>query len=867
MRTWKRYCFLILWLLLFSRLSASPVMESSLSYRRFTTLDGLPQMQTETIWQDSKGYIYIGTLSGFVRYDGRSLTPFLAGKRENIVSFQEVDSQLRALGFVRQWRIKGSQIVQIPVDPDGTLLLNNLNAMDLPNGYLLLEDKQEQGRVLCRLNIEGMERVLDAPVLDAMTPDRKIFIDSSLVYVPTPQGLYIAEAGQVRRFSDKDDIFSLARVADKLFALASDGVYLVSDDSLEMRFSFRFDAPDYGLSVRQNRKGQLLMADSHSIYLYDDRQLQMHKLASGFNLIRCLFIDKWDRLWLATYQGAYCFFHCDFVNHLLNDENDIVRALAVPSGHLVMGTLNGKVIADGRILDSLEGNFYYPGTAVLNGKAYLSGNGDIAIVQEDSFSWLGLPHDDYRFIYGADSLLIIGTRSSILSYNPESCRLDTLTSLIGRPWCAVWDGKGRLWVSGNLGLFCLEEWDTDTPSFVKTKNTTGSQIITAMASNSNGMVCYSIADSLFCIEGANQRWMKELSPVLYGHEIRSVHISRDNNLIVAAIDGLMVCRLSDCGEASDIHWFDSNNGFTMIEPLMGPMAETEDGTVYLAGLEGMTSFNPDNLLSDNQSQTVVEAPLPFWKCWWVWIIALVLLAAIVWQLARWFHLRKTRKQMLALEREKSQKDLQLQAVRLKSIPHFHSNVLAGIEYFILNKSADEASHYLKLYSDFTNHTLSEIDKPSRSIAEEVDYVRNYLELEKLRFGERLQYRISVAPDVKREQQIPNMLLHTYCQNAVKHGISSKAGTGEITVEVVNKTLDGVCYVLLSVSDNGVGRSEAARSGGYSTRQGLKILGQQIKFYNQTNRHHIIQSVTDLKDNRGMASGTRFEIWIPADYKY
>ena len=46
-------------------------VDSCLSFRRFTTQDGLPQMQAETIFQDSKGYIYIGTLSGFVRYDGR----------------------------------------------------------------------------------------------------------------------------------------------------------------------------------------------------------------------------------------------------------------------------------------------------------------------------------------------------------------------------------------------------------------------------------------------------------------------------------------------------------------------------------------------------------------------------------------------------------------------------------------------------------------------------------------------------------------------------------------------------------------------------------------------------------------------------
>ena len=67
---------------------AAPSISSQLSYRRFTTLDGLPQMQAEMVWQDRDDYIWIGTLSGFVRYDGRTLTPFLKGRRENIVSFK-----------------------------------------------------------------------------------------------------------------------------------------------------------------------------------------------------------------------------------------------------------------------------------------------------------------------------------------------------------------------------------------------------------------------------------------------------------------------------------------------------------------------------------------------------------------------------------------------------------------------------------------------------------------------------------------------------------------------------------------------------------------------------------------------------------
>ena len=70
-----------------------------------------------------------------------------------------------------------------------------------------------------------------------------------------------------------------------------------------------------------------------------------------------------------------------------------------------------------------------------------------------------------------------------------------------------------------------------------------------------------------------------------------------------------------------------------------------------------------------------------------------------------------------------------------------------------------------------------------------------------------------------------------------------------------------------MKDDGIGRAEAARTGGYSTGQGLKIIRQQIDLYNQSNAHKIEQQVTDLTDAGGRPAGTCFETWVPLDYTY
>ncbi|MBQ7182085.1 MAG: histidine kinase [Bacteroidaceae bacterium] len=888
MKKYLLYFIALLWLTmpLTATRAASPIhpdetggapMESGLSYRRFTTIDGLPQMQTETVWQDARGYIYIGTLSGFVRYDGLSLTPFLRGRRENIVSFQEVRGQVRAMGFVRQWCIDGKKAAMVPIDPQGELLLNNFNAADLPPGYVLLEDRQEQNRVLCQAEADGMKHVLASKLLDEMTPDRKMYLDSTGIYIPTEQGLYVLEkdgeapeaGSKSRRLTEKADLYSLIRQDDRLYALAYDGIYEVEKDSLRLCCAHRFEAPDYGLYARTYRGGQLIIADSHTIWLFDGYGT-MSQLATGFNLIKGIFVDKWDRLWAATYQGAYCFFHCNFVNHRLTDRNDIVRAVSVNGGRLMMGTLNGNVFADGKLLSSIDGNFYAPSAATIDGTTYMAGNGDVAAVGGDSLRWLGLPHDQYRFVARNGKRLIIGTRGSVLSYDPSTRKLTTLTDEIVRPWCGADDGQGRLWVSGNPGLYCLTGTDGEGTSGVvvrKLKSTPGTQVITAMSTDGNGHVCFAVGDSLFAIRNGEIRMMNETLSALASHEIRSLHVSPKGYLAAATMDGLLVARLDDNCQASDIHWFNSQSGFSMIEPLTSTMAESDDGTLWLAGLEEMTSFRPEALLSDNQQSTVVRAPRPWWQRWWAWLLAAALMSLVIWRAARWVELRQARRRMAHLEREKMQKELQLSAVRLKAIPHFHANVLASIEYFVMNNSADEATHYMKLYSNFTNQTLSDIDKPSRSVTEEVEYVRSYLELERLRYGDRLQYSIDVAPDVNQNTQLPTMLLHTYCQNAVKHGIAAKSGVGNVKVTVSRQQRDEADGILVAVSDDGIGRTEAAHSSGPSTKQGLKILGQQIELYNRTNRHKITQHVTDLTDKEGCPAGTCFETWIPLDYQY
>ena len=842
---------------------------SQLSYRRFTTLDGLPQMQTETVFQDSEGYIWIGTLSGFVRYDGRTLTPFLKGRRENIVAFSETEEGVSALGFRRQWLVDGDKTTMRPIDPDQQWLtnnadggqhwlLNNFNATDLPKGMILLEDEQETHRMLVRLTKGGWTPHLKASVFDRMMPDRKLYIDDDDIYVPTEQGLYVIRDRKSRLLTKKDDFFTLTRMGDKLYALAGDGIYYVNDGKVQQATAFSFEAPDYGLFARQSQDGKLFIADAHNLYQYDGKAVR--KLASGFNLIKSLLIDKWDRLWMATYQGVYLFFHTNFTIHRLNDSNDVVRSLCTDhAGHIVMGTLNGTLLIDGQQSHAEEGQYFNPSATRIGQTVFMVGKGDVAAIDNGTLHWMGLPQDRYQFVAQASGRLIIGNRQGILAYDPQRQQLDTLTEDIMHPWCAAADKKGDLWVGSSSGLYRITGWQEGKTQLESVLQ----KVISTMDGDSRGNILFASNDSLFLIRDGRVEDFTCQLPLLASHEIRTLHRSPRGFLIVGTLDGMLVARISEDNHTSDAQWFDHTNGFTIIEPMNSPMAETEDGRVWMAGLEEMVSFQPERLLAFDPSSTIIEGKRPWWKQWWAW--AVIGLAAILlgWRLAYLYERHANRKMMERLQREKRQKELQIKAIRLKAIPHFHANVLASIEYFLMNNSSEEASRYLKMYSDFTNMTLSDIDRPARSINEEIDYIRLYLELERLRLGDRLKYDITVEDDVERLTLLPTMLLYTYCQNAVKHGIGNKPGGGHIDIHIRKENED----VVVEVKDNGVGRAEAARLNRNSTKQGLLLLNEQIDLCNQTNRRPIRQKVTDLYDADGRPAGTSFEMVVPMHYQF
>ena len=203
--------------------------------------------------------------------------------------------------------------------------------------------------------------------------------------------------------------------------------------------------------------------------------------------------------------------------------------------------------------------------------------------------------------------------------------------------------------------------------------------------------------------------------------------------------------------------------------------------------------------------------------------------------------------------------LQLQGIKSQLDPHFTFNTLNSIASLIYLEDRQLAYDYMNKFTQLLRGLINDAERVYRSLGEELEFVTTYLDLEKLRFGEKFNYEIVIGESVNLREQVPKLVLHTFAENAIKHGIMSLAEGGIVKI-IAEKKKD---YLILSIEDNGIGRL-MAEGQSTSTGKGLKLTGEFYDILNQINKRPIRHSIIDLYSDRGDSIGTRAEVWVPVD---
>ncbi len=227
-------------------------------------------------------------------------------------------------------------------------------------------------------------------------------------------------------------------------------------------------------------------------------------------------------------------------------------------------------------------------------------------------------------------------------------------------------------------------------------------------------------------------------------------------------------------------------------------------------------------------------------------------------------------QIQKLESEKTKSELQhqaseleMQTLRAQMNPHFIFNCLSSINRYILINKTEEASEYLTKFSRFIRMALQNSEKSLISLENELEALRLYLDLERLRFKNAFNYSITFVNTIDISAVfIPPLLIQPFAENAIWHGLMHKKGTGclEINLCAEDKTL--ICVIM----DNGIGRSMAAalnsKSAENNKSMGVQITMGRLALLNRSENGQPIFNIEDLIDNEGNGCGTRVVLKMP-----
>jgi len=575
--------------------------------------------------------------------------------------------------------------------------------------------------------------------------------------------------------------------------------------------------------------------------------------------IQSLYLDKQNRLWLGLTNGVA------LIENIYSG-NGKVKFLKLPSSiqadHLITsfcGDTKGNVW----MASFISGLYMYNGKEIINvTKAYH--------LQTHSVS---------DIVISKNNRLYIGTLDGIYIVNPESKTCEKIREEDGLNSNLVYsllltDNEQNLWAGTNQGA---NKIDLDS-YFTKRVNTI---LSFGKTEGFKGVECNTGG---LCMDTSGALWFGTVNgivkhnPVKYISNDKEAKLSltniklfyddtalQQNAVLPNSLNNITFQYIGIClTNPEKVRYIHKLEGF---EKNWSP--ESNQGLVTYSNLPpGTYTFkarccnNQGIWTSTPLSFTFTVTP-PIWQRWWFILSEFVFMGLVIGIIfrVRLNQLRKEQERETRTQIEISKNELK--ALRAQMNPHFLFNSLNSIQQFILNHKDEEAVFYLNRFARLMRMILNNSEKQAVTLQEEIDSLKIYIDLEKMRFSNKFDCEIKVAVNMDADyEQIPTMLLQPYVENAILHGLTpgEKQGLLKINFFIENNFIHAI------IEDNGIGRRKSNEINKDSHRShasmGMKITQDRLKLLGNIQQTTYNARIIDLKDSDGNACGTRVEITWP-----
>lgn len=176
-----------------------------------------------------------------------------------------------------------------------------------------------------------------------------------------------------------------------------------------------------------------------------------------------------------------------------------------------------------------------------------------------------------------------------------------------------------------------------------------------------------------------------------------------------------------------------------------------------------------------------------------------------------------------LEAEKLFRESQLRMLKYQLNPHFFLNALNSVSSLVRKGESDDAMRMLARIGDFLRLSLADPEEVHHPLADELDALDTYLDIERIRFGDRLRTEFEIAPETL-ESPVPSFLLQPVFENAIKHAVGKSLEP--VTIQFVARIAEG--HLQICVTDDGPGLSASGKQPAARGGIGLTNVRQRLE---------------------------------------
>lgn len=275
------------------------------------------------------------------------------------------------------------------------------------------------------------------------------------------------------------------------------------------------------------------------------------------------------------------------------------------------------------------------------------------------------------------------------------------------------------------------------------------------------------------------------------------------------------------------------------------------------------AVNEDGVESTQPDRISFSVAQPFWRTLWFNAVLILSLSGII--IGSFTYIRRRREHLKHL-------NYQIEQLKIKSFlsqmnPHFIFNTLNSIQYHLYNEEKEMSMRYLSRFSDMIRGIFQLSQQLEISLEEELQFIRNYLSMEKMRLEEEVEVIIRIDPELDiKKISIPTLLIQPFLENAFKHGLLHKKEKGRVLFICKKNGED----LDITIEDNGIGLaaaqqiSERNNYGQMHRQSSVSIIKDRIKLLNDRRKdgRKIKLEMIELTSSTHQTTGTRINITLP-----